>query len=456
MASDKKTGIKLQISAVDSTARAFKNIAKRAASVTASVAKWGAAAAVGAGAAFLATAKHLGNLSDVAAQAGSSVKAITQLSNAMDQLGVKGGKPEELAAAFQKMTKETGEVGVEGFYNVVDAISQLPTVQERATAAQRAFGRTGLQYLPLIEAAQRDGIESVKEYAGMLPHVSDEAAQAGDAVADAFGYMTSTAKGLWDQAIGGICEMLDGQFDGGIRAAAVRGSAHMIYWAKYIWRAIKAAFDGIKQVWADWSNDWGATLKRMLTIVGKFGMAVIDTIRKPLQSVFEHIINGAMQLWARLTGDDEWAEQLAQQAAQIESPLEAVKNVWKQFADDVKNTGIISEEAKDAFSFDTSDIEAERDKTLAHAKEIAELNAKMSKGIVGGPGALGASALGSVGKKQDPSAILGGSYKAITYAMRRGYGTVQDKIAAGVGKANNWLQKIAQNTEKNGLELEAV
>ena len=87
----KNTQITLRVAAVDATARVFKNVQASAQSTLKSFARW----AFTLGGAYLSvkgiknSINEMGKLSDVAQSADASVKELTQLSRALDVIGIK-------------------------------------------------------------------------------------------------------------------------------------------------------------------------------------------------------------------------------------------------------------------------------------------------------------------------------------------------------------------------------
>lgn len=233
----KATQIALDVKGVNRTGKVFKEIAASAWRVSRTAALWGGGALVGAGAAFAATARSLGHLSDVAMQAGQRADEITKLSSALNVLGIKAAAPEQIALAFQKMTKETGAADLKGFKRTVKEIAKLGTAQERSARAMQVFSREGLSFMPLIEAAAKDGGQALDDVIAAMPAVSDAAANAGDAIADGMQIVTDGAKALWSNACGAIAAELDAKFAGGAREAALRANDYMEYFAAKSWRA---------------------------------------------------------------------------------------------------------------------------------------------------------------------------------------------------------------------------
>lgn len=442
---NKSTQLTLKVAAIDATARVFERVASSAMSVTKSIAKWGSVAAVAAGGAFALAAKSLGELSDTAMRAGASAKDLTQLSTALNVIGIKGASVDELATAFQRMTKETGEMGTAGFGKVIGKLSQLSTEQERAAAAQKVFGRTGLNFLPLIDMAAKDGVESIKGITAAMPGVSDAAAQAGDKVWDSFTIMGNGVKSIWYEVVGKISSWLDSKFKGGIREAALKGVAYMRYFAKVAWAYIKPFF-----------IDFQGALEALGELIGKWAMNVDAIMSAVFEAKVENVLtrmNGFFYKFAAGV-DAAWEMYVKHDLEAADRAIALGEAEAKRVADVTsKNLGeklkVLFRELKwkpteGVFAkIDTSAADEALKKELANAEKAAKLIEGMNGATAPGFG-LGGGAQQE--QKTNPEAMLGNSYKAITYAMRAGYATVSDKIIGGIKRAGDFLQKIERNT----------
>ena len=69
------------------------------------------------------------------------------------------------------MEKATGETGLQGMYNVIHAIGQLPNEADRANEAMKVFGDAGLNMIPLINAADTS-TNALKDVVDAMPGVS--------------------------------------------------------------------------------------------------------------------------------------------------------------------------------------------------------------------------------------------------------------------------------------------
>lgn len=456
----KSTQLTLKVAAINATSRVFRNIASSAMGVTKSIAKWGSVAAVAVGGAFAVTANKLSKLSDVAQAAGASTEELTKLSGALDLLGVKGSAPEELAASFQRMVKTTGQVGVEGFHRVVEEISKLPTMQERATAAMQVFGRTGLQFMPIIEGAAKNGMGALKDLEAAIPGISQAAAEAGDRSADALNVISREAAKIWNEGLMKVAELITGQFTGDVRTAALICAAHMEYFAKAAWAYLKPFIDNTKGSFLQMAEWISRVMNNALTIVGGIVVTMAENFADQVKGVYEDTIDGAKLLWADITGDD------AAHDAIVKRGIERNDKIAKRTAANWDMAFKVLEDQLEwglgdgpLANVDLSALEAQRDAAVEAAKKGGEAIGKAAV-TIGASERAKYGALGAQGaqKNVNPEALLGGTYKAVTFALRAGYGTAQEKIAKGVEKLADILQGVKKNTADiaDNLNIEGV
>ena len=458
---NKQTGITLRLTAVDATSRAFKNVASSAAKVTASIAKWGGAAAAVAAGAFAVTANKLGKLSDVAQSAGATTEELTKLSGALDILGVKGSSPEELSAAFQRMAKTTGEVGVGGFYKVVAEIAKLPDIADRSAAAMQVFGKTGLNFMPVIEGAARNGVSALKDVAAAMPGISQEAADAGDNFSDAMTVMKNAASKVWNEGLMKVAELISGQFTGDVRTAGMVCAAQFEYFAKAAWLYIKPFITDTKAAFLQLAEWISRVMNNALTVIGGIIVTAAENFASHVRGVLDDIGAGAAAIIARLQGDRE-REQEILHTRWRESKVEA-KDRAKNWAQTFK---VYEDQLKWGLgggplgNVDLTALAAQRDAQIEAAKKAGEVYGKAAVQIEADERRKIGLDMTGRGKKgaenKQPEAILGGTYKAITYAMRQGY-------ASGIEEVKNLLKKVVSGVkgvkdavEANNLDLEAT
>lgn len=430
----KSTQLTLKVAAINATSRVFRSIASSAMGVTKSIAKWGSVAAVAAGGAFAVTANKLSKLSDVAQAAGSTTEELTKLSGALDILGIKGSKPEELAVAFQRMAKTTGQVGVEGFHRVVEEISKLPTMQERATAAMQVFGRTGLQFLPVIEGAAQNGMSALKDLEAAIPGISQAAADAGDRSADALNVITREAAKIWNEGLMKVAELITGNFTDDVRTAALVCAAQMEYFAKAAWAYLEPFFTHTEAAFRQ-LGEWITSV--IETAASNFG--------RSLKGMYQDTVDGAEILIAKLMGNDDVVDMV------VKRSLARQQDIFESF-EEMPGIG-----AGPLGNVDLTPLQAQRDAAIETAKKAGEAYAKAAVTIGAADraklGALGAGA-GAAQKNVNPEALLGGTYKAVTFALRAGYATAQEKIAKGVDKIAGLLKGVKDNTAEMADNLD--
>ena len=224
------------VKATDQTAGAFRSIQSRATAASARLRSvlGGALAAAGAYMGFRSVMEginNLGHLSDVAQKTSTSVDELTRAGTAMNILGIQNMSIEQLAKAFDYMQKTTGRSGMEGFYQTIREIGKLPDAAERGQAAMAVFGRSGMEFMPLINAADKSA-NALKDVIDVMPGIPQSAADAGDDAADAMAIMSDNVKNIWQMGIGTIVGWFGKNYEGGIRTAALNASNSMILYAR--------------------------------------------------------------------------------------------------------------------------------------------------------------------------------------------------------------------------------
>ena len=460
----KSTQLTLKVAAINQATKVFNDISASASATIGKIAKW----AIGLGAAYYSakglssSIQEMGKLSDVATAAGASVSELTKLSQALSSLGVMGAKPEELANSFLRLAKTTGKSGLAGFYEVMEAISKLPSEQERAQAATAAFGRAGLQYMRLFSAGADGGVESLKKLVEGMAGVSDAAAESGDNVMDSWGFLTNEAKRLWYEAIGKIVSYFDSKFEGGLREAALRGAAYMRYFAKVAWRWVKPFFDDFQGSFAkvgEWLSSWCETIVEM---VSHTFSAMRDVMANKMDQFFFKFFAGVDAAWKMMTGDMEGAQRAIEIGeAEDKRVAKANEKVWADFRKKLESTkpkiglgqllGVKTDDLKE-------ELEAELKK--AHETAIAQkkLQDRMNRTENSENDGGRLTFAGAAPKNVNPEALLGGTYKAVTFALRAGYATAQEKIAKGVEKITELLKGVKDNTAEmaDGMDVNVL
>lgn len=252
----------IQVKGVDQTGGVFASIKNRAASAGASMQKMvgGAFAAAGAYLGFRAVAggiNELGHLSDIAQKTSTTVDELTRAATAFNVLGIQHMGVDEIGKAFDYMAKTTGRTGMAGFYQTLEELGKIPDVAARGQNAMKIFGRSGLEFMPLINAAGTS-VGALKTVVNAMPDVSQAAADAGDASADAMVFAEKQVKSVWLKGLGFLANKINNDYTGDVRTAALRAGNYLEYytkravskcltwWKKYTgaWRAIGSAIGG--------------------------------------------------------------------------------------------------------------------------------------------------------------------------------------------------------------------
>ena len=446
------TKVTLNVVGVNRMGKVFREIAGGMASIGKSAALFSAAAVSGVAVAFAATARSLGHLSDVAMQAGVSADELTKMSAAMDMLGIKKAAPEELALAFQQMARTVGLTGMGGFKSAISAISQLGTEQERARAAMAVFTETGLQFMPLIEAAAKDGGKALEEVIAGMPAVTQSAADAGDAVADAMSVMARGAKTAWQNACGEISQLIDGKFSGGVREAALKANAYIEYFAQAGTRYCVAWGEAWSKTSGGIQQGFTVALENMLKISANFVWAVTKSIAAPLRRVFERVADSWVNLWIRITEGYDAAVQHAKLIRQADVRDMALEP-WKDLAKDVRGLKWLP----DGTDVKLDDLKSELETKLAQATKTAAALSEAAVAYAGKKGAEDAAdrihkAVAQVKNEM----LMGESYKAATMSIRADYGKNADKTVQAVNALTAVSEKIRAATEKTANAMEGV
>lgn len=424
----KATQIALDVKGVNRTGKVFKEIAASAWRVSRTAALWGGGALVGAGAAFAATARSLGHLSDVAMQAGQRADEITKLSSALNVLGIKAAAPEQIALAFQKMTKETGAAGLEGFKRTVKEIAKLGTAQERSARALRVFSDAGLSFMPLIEAAAKDGGRALDDVIAAMPAVSDAAANAGDAIADGMQIVTDGAKALWSNACGAISAELDAKFAGGAREAALRANAYMEYFAAKSWRACSRFVTNATNLFDQFGRMQTGFWPRLGEYCGRYFLALGKAFRR---------INS----WRFLFGMND--DTIGKIVADLNKEMEVVadRTLWRGIDWSKMVTG------------DDDDLEKALGEKLAAAARGAAAVGSAAVAAVSDDAAkkTGESVREAVAKMKNEF-MTADTYKAATLNLRPDYGG-SDRVVRGLNAIKGVNERNAATAERIATAL---
>lgn len=245
-----KSTHQFEVKGVDNSGGAFSSIKARAAATAAQIRSMvgGAIAAAGAYMSFRAIKggiDELGHLSDIAQKTSTDVGELTQTVAALNVLGIQNMGVDQLGKAFDYMAKTTGRTGMAGFYQTIGELGKIPDVATRGQEAMRIFGRSGMEFMPLINAAN-NGTAALQGVIAAMPGIPQAAADAGDDIADGTDIIVREFHSLWLQGIAAVCkEFTDGMPSSARQGAAIT-SAYMEYWIKNIVTIVQSAWARIK------------------------------------------------------------------------------------------------------------------------------------------------------------------------------------------------------------------
>ena len=392
-----------EIKGVDKSAGAFGSIKGRAAATSAQIRSMvgGAIAAAGAYLSFRAIAggvNELGHLSDVAQKTSTDVGELTRTAAAFSALGVNMGV-DQIGKAFDYMAKSTGRTGMEGFYQTLAELGKIPDASERAQEAMKVFGRSGMEFMPLLNAADNT-VEALQTVVNAMPAVPQSAADAGDAMSDAMGFAAKQVKSIWLQGLGAICGWFDNEYKGGVREASLQAGNYMEYYAKMAVTKCLAWYQKVQEY-----------LKRFGDYVGAFVGSLMGG------GGFGDAVEMASQAW------DQALRQYDDVAAEIDE-REAART--ERFKREFEERAIAIEKFQGAY--DKAAI------SIAKRKEIAAANAE---DIAGGSRTRISNDL-----------VLGGSNAATRMQI------LGPTLQSESKKQTAILERIADNTEKTADNTE--
>lgn len=259
---------KIGLEAVDKTKPAWKSVTANASVSAAKIRSMlgGALAAAGGFLGFRAlsgTVSELGRLSDMAMKSGASVEELTKSATAFQVMGL-DMSVESFARSMQFLEKNTGRNGLAAFQETLATISAIEDPAKRGAELIKNFGRSGMEFAPLVNGG-REAVQAFTDLASVIPGVSDAAANAGDAVADAQTLLGKGVSSLWKNVVGYLCQLWGEEFPGGVRAGALNAVNWIETFAKkaLAWvKRIGAELGAVGAFWFDvFDKGWGEAIK---------------------------------------------------------------------------------------------------------------------------------------------------------------------------------------------------
>ena len=259
-----KSTHQVAIKGVDQTAGAFNSIAARAKATGAQIRSI-MGGAIAAASAYLSVravkdaVAELGKLDDIAGKTGTNVEELTQAVNGLQIIGI-STSVDSLAKSLMLMQKNTGRSGMAGFYETIEELGKIPDVAERSKQAMAIFGRSGLELMPIVNAA-REGTDAIKGVIGAMPGIPAAAAKAGDDANDAWSIVCAEFHSLWLQTVGAVLRFFGADMGNGMRQAAAEGMAQFEF-------GIKTGFVSVKMALAQIWRYTAGYIQQFLTAIG--------------------------------------------------------------------------------------------------------------------------------------------------------------------------------------------
>jgi len=269
------SSIKFLFTGEDKTAGAYASMNKRAKSAMKSLKGVLAAAGVGlsiAGIGYAAKTaiEDMSKLADQAKKSGASATDLQKLSGALQQVGVSSATTENMATALQKMTKETGKIGMDGFKEIMADIAGMSSEQERLTALTQVFGRQMAgEFAMLVRQGTDSFNEGLEGVLAMMPAVSDSAVNAANRVTSAFALASAQVKTGWQQMVGDMIEGIENKFGMSFEEVVASVVEYFIWFGKVTWGVISTFLTNVKLFIGMFRDDW----KHALLWIGNFFFA---------------------------------------------------------------------------------------------------------------------------------------------------------------------------------------
>lgn len=406
----------IRVQAKDQTSAAFSSIKSRASATGAQIRSMlgGALAAAGAYLGLRSVSAgidKLGHLSDIAQKTSTNVSELTKTATAMSVLGIQGMAVDQLAKSFDYMAKTTGRSGMGGFYQTLEEIGKIENTTDRAKKAVEVFGRSGMELMPLINAA-KDGTSALRNVIDVMPGVSQAAADAGDKLADAKTIGAEAFQSIWLKAIGAVC----GLFHTDVRAGMVSMAAYAEYGAASAWRYIKAFFSANEQGVYRFKEVWRSVCDSVVRSVVIMSATCYEYIKTIPERFIAGVGGGIMSLPAIFSSRyREWHNGIMK-----EWTSDISNGMWSAIDRDLKELGIsihdsLGHSLKAVFEdVDTSDLDKRLNDVLNKAVDFNKnLNgAVLSTGDrarIDAGGLKGSDAMSLSSPKVRNELILGGN-----------------------------------------------
>lgn len=252
--------ITMGVKGIDKTGAAFNSIRNRAKATGAQIRSimGGAIAAAGAYLSFRSIKggiDELGNLSDMAMKAGTSVEFLTKASTAFQVAGLNIGT-NQLVRSMQYLERVTGKTGEGAFFDAIESLAKIEDPAKRGAEATRMFGRAALELQPLINGGE-DVAQKFRQLQELMPGVGTSAANAGDSIADAMTVAGKGVQSLWLRAIGFVARLWTDDLPGGVRAGVLAS----LNWVEY---ALRKTYNS--------ATRWGAKIGSAFQALGNWAV----------------------------------------------------------------------------------------------------------------------------------------------------------------------------------------
>jgi hypothetical protein len=353
---------------------------------------------------------------------------------------------DSLAAAFGKMTKETGATGAKGFEESLAAIAAIGDEKGRVEALAATFGKAlGSNLAPLVRQgpdAFRDGLAGVM---AAMPAVTDAAIEAGGGVANALKMASETGKVAWQQALGEIIMGIENTFGMPFAEAMATALANVKWAVSTIWLAFSTLFGNIKKVINFFVDDWRGALEWVWNGVKSYLGAVFNFWMQWYKSIYSIAVSFGKEIWNAIKGDGfDWGAITDNAIIELGNVAEAYKN---QFA-------ALIPSSNNKIQFDIIDWDkqfAKRDELIAAGRKGVQAQALLaSGGVIEDVAHDAVKAIKDAAK--DVSFVEAGTYAALKLAMgNRGAAAAGAAAFGGASAPGGYASSTAQARQEGSL-----
>lgn len=324
----------------------------------------------------VAALAELGTLSDFAQQMQVTSEELQKLSRAFEMVGIQSYSIENLSTAFDRMTKETGRTGIEGFKATLEELSKIGDEQVRVQEMFRIFGRSvGGSFAPLVRQGPEALLEGFDAVMAAMPYASEATVNAGDRMADGMKAAGDAIKVAWQEMGASVVQTAEDVFGGSIEELLLIAVERVKYGLAVSGRVVAT---GLVNIWRGmlWlSDNAGTLLRHFFSNLGAFAKAALQPFRLLFEGVKSLAIEFGKAFVRWVTGDEaDWSGAWQRVRSRMETEMAKSREVLKEA---LTIEGLTEFEA---LKLDTSDIDKQFERSLKRIEKGVAAQSKLVSG----------------------------------------------------------------------------